>query len=421
MELTIQNLFWLFPAVFFSSIAIVYLARSRKVYEQFVQQAGKRNGHVKGGVIFPQLTLPLENTFVSVREAVMGNRGSKERVVTLALSLDQGKGIDIEIEPRNAMINLMDQLASYRTLELGNPFFDQAYKIHTNDKAVAREFLTPEAQQALLDIKSYQPVMRMSGGNFQLKIPAPLASEQDYDKFIRTGISLASKARHLARSPSVLNVTASRAETVRTQRKKQDFSGLVFFVVFGIFLLSAVKDNFSQFQKPEKVSVRWSQRDFSQWNLLPPKSGNINDEEYAYWQKWCLIMNDGINNRMNVDEGLNRKHRSSYYKALKKKYVARQKMMLEQLSKLIPPERLRLFHEKVISAGFDQIRFYEYLATEKLRDRTRTIKQYHDHPDLKTTDKKLWAAYYEFQSLYPQRTPAENDAIERRLAWFDMI
>ena len=39
----------------------------------------------------------------------------------------------------------------------------------------------------------------------------------------------------------------------------------------------------------------------------------------------------------------------------------------------------------------------------------------------RTSPGKLWDAFHEFESVYPNRDTATNNAIEQRLCWLDMI
>ena len=91
------------------------------------------------------------------------------------------------------------------------------------------------------------------------------------------------------------------------------------------------------------------------------------------------------------------------------------------MSQLEAPERLKTFHEKVIQAGYDQIDFYKDYAQTKENDSQVDFKDLGSNEHLRASDQKLWAAYYDFQALYPSRKKDFNDAIERRLAWFDII
>ncbi len=168
-------------------------------------------------------------------------------------------------------------------------------------------------------------------------------------------------------------------------------------------------------------SKSWPSRDYSQWYPLPSNVGGMDAEEFIYWQKWCGIIENGITNRWNVHEGLNARHENDEYIAIENEYHRRQEKVITQFSDLQPPERLKKFQEYVVNAGNDQIHFYEDYARSKVDNKNKSFNEFLNHADLKTSDQKLWAAYHYFQSLYPSIDKATNDAIEQRLAWFDII
>ncbi len=167
--------------------------------------------------------------------------------------------------------------------------------------------------------------------------------------------------------------------------------------------------------------LSWPGRDYSHWFPLPDQIINMPQEEYAYWQGWCMVMEEGVTNRLNVQKGLDADDQVDNYTAIYAEYRRRQEGMLERLTALVLPERLIGFQEGVISAGRDQLRFYEFYVQSRLSDRTRKLNNFLSHPDLKAGDAKLWEAYHYFQLLYPGINKAGNDAIERRLAEFDII
>jgi hypothetical protein len=165
----------------------------------------------------------------------------------------------------------------------------------------------------------------------------------------------------------------------------------------------------------------WQAKDYSQWYPLPNNTSNMDTEEFAYWRKWCAVIQEGISNRMNAQEQLDKPREPGYYQMIKREYLRRQEEELEKLSALIPPERLKQFQDDVIDAGRDQIRFYEDYASAKIQNPRRKFPEFRTNENLKSSDGKLWAAYHYFQSLYPGVDKATNDAIEQRLAWFDIV
>ncbi len=165
----------------------------------------------------------------------------------------------------------------------------------------------------------------------------------------------------------------------------------------------------------------WSAPDYSHWYPLPSNSSGMAAEEFAYWQKWCILMEEGITNRRHVQEVLDSTYQDKNYEVVYKEYRRRQQDMISRLSQFQPPERLKQFQEDVVNAGNDQIHFYDDYARAKMVNKNVLFKEFSSHADLKAGDEKLWAAYHYFQSLYPSIDKATNDAIEQRLAWFDII
>lgn len=171
----------------------------------------------------------------------------------------------------------------------------------------------------------------------------------------------------------------------------------------------------------ESSTVSWPGRNYQNWYPLPQTVADIDPEEMAYWQSWTAIMEEGITNRMNVHDTLGKPHRAEFYTVLKNEYLRRQDAMLRRLSQLAAPARLESFHDQVLQAGRDQMEFYKTYIQNKLQNPAITFNDLRADEHLKVSDQTLWAAYYNFQALYPARPPNFNDAIEKRLAWFDII
>jgi hypothetical protein len=87
----------------------------------------------------------------------------------------------------------------------------------------------------------------------------------------------------------------------------------------------------------------------------------------------------------------------------------------------VPPARLEAFHDFVVQALNNQLDFYDDFVRRKMENPSVELNQLLQHPNLLACDKKLWAAFYEFARLYPNRDTATNNAIEQRLCWLDLI
>ena len=173
----------------------------------------------------------------------------------------------------------------------------------------------------------------------------------------------------------------------------------------------------------QKVNPQyWPTRDFSQWNAFPANQIVItNPEELGYFQQWIALLNEGIVNRLNMNDALIAKRPSGEYTDVYYFYADRQNEVIRRMRDLYPPERLQAFHDYVVDAAVSQVAFYEDYARQKTDDASLQFNQLLDHPKLKDCDKKLWAAFHEFERVYPDRDAMTNSAIEQRLCWMDLI
>lgn len=173
----------------------------------------------------------------------------------------------------------------------------------------------------------------------------------------------------------------------------------------------------------DKVSPSyWPSRDFSQWNAMPFNQNVILDpEELEYFQRWMVLANEGIVNRLNMHDALLARRPAQEYIEVYDHFSSRQRQVLMSLNALVPPPRLGIFHDDVVAALVSQIDFYDDFVRRKTENPSVELAQLLEHPKLVDCDKKLWAAFYEFARLYPNRDAATNNAIEQRLCWLDLI
>ena len=210
-------------------------------------------------------------------------------------------------------------------------------------------------------------------------------------------------------------------------RKYMGFRLVAIFIGIALGIVSGYwKDNHKSKStavapSPKISSQYWPSRIFKNWYPLPENISGMDSQELAYWKIWCAIMEIGISNRMNVQEALDADNKTDEYFAVNNKYRQSQEYMIQRLSDLPQPERLKPFHQYVLSAADDQMRFYEEYTKARAGNKNVKFEEFRENADLKAGDQKLWDAYHNFQSLYPSRDKATNDAIERRLAWFDII
>lgn len=166
----------------------------------------------------------------------------------------------------------------------------------------------------------------------------------------------------------------------------------------------------------------WPTRDFSQWNVFPYEQNAVVDsEELEYFYRWVGVVNEGIVNRLNMNDALLAKRPSQEYVEAYYYFANKQNVIIRRLREIYPPDNLMVFQNLVIQAVNDQIDFYDDYSRQKSINPSLTLKEFLKHPKLKACDQKLWAAYYEFQRLYPNRDTETNNAIEQRLCWMDLI
>ncbi len=165
----------------------------------------------------------------------------------------------------------------------------------------------------------------------------------------------------------------------------------------------------------------WPDKNYKGWYPLPVNEPNIDYQEMQYWKAWVMIIEEGITNRMNMHDVMNANYKAGSYSSLFSKYQQLQEDVLYKLSQLEVPERLKPFHAFVMKAGPDQISFYSQYAQIKESNLATSFNDVSENNYLKVSDKALWDAYHDFQALYPSRSQAFNDSIEKRLCWFDII
>jgi hypothetical protein len=171
-------------------------------------------------------------------------------------------------------------------------------------------------------------------------------------------------------------------------------------------------------QEMDPISAwNWPSRDYKNW--YPLTQEGIASEEMEFWSKWSATIEEGITNRMNIQDALGTHRISSVYEDILREFIRRQEEVLAKLSVLSVPSRLQIFQDYVLEAGHKQIEFYKEYTKAKIDNPESPFDKNNDQ--LKVSDQRLWDAYHNFQALYPSRSKAFNDAIEQRLCWFDII
>lgn len=181
----------------------------------------------------------------------------------------------------------------------------------------------------------------------------------------------------------------------------------------------------STFKAPDSSHIskdHWPQTSFEGWLPLPIKESVIDHhEELSFFMAWTQVMEEGINNRYNMVTVLNSRRDKNDYWEMFSIFEAKQKKFISNLQKLDVPERLRNFHTQVVDASLYQINLYAKWTEKKAVNPSAKLDEFLNDVNLKRCNELLWAAYYEFQRLYPNRDKPTNDAIEMRLCQFDVI
>ena len=166
----------------------------------------------------------------------------------------------------------------------------------------------------------------------------------------------------------------------------------------------------------------WPKYDYTNYYPFPFKDSSIDHiDELSYFREWMKIMEEGGANRLNIHKALSVQRPREEYLEIEKIYAEKQEIFFSQLNTLTPPDRLKSFHETVISAAQDQIVFWDEFVQKKYEKPKLQLGDVLNHPRLQDCNKKLWQSYYIFRDLYPQRDLKTNDAIEQRLCLFDLI
>lgn len=219
----------------------------------------------------------------------------------------------------------------------------------------------------------------------------------------------------------------------RAYKQRASFQVFVFFMGVALVIFNGIlrwdrketprSKMTASMDHAQKVSPSyWPGRDFSQWNAMPVDQNVIADpEELAYFQRWMVIANEGIVNRLNMHDALLVERPAIEYVEVYEYFADRQRLMLTRLNAFVPPATLEVFHDHVVAALNSQIDFYDDFVRRKTENPSVEFSEYREHPKLVDCDKKLWAAFYEFARIYPNRDATTNNAIEQRLCWLDII
>jgi len=168
---------------------------------------------------------------------------------------------------------------------------------------------------------------------------------------------------------------------------------------------------------PQYWPVRISPHHFP----LPVKSGALNDqEERIYFQQVLSLLEEGLSNRMNIDDALKTRKKEEDYWALYEFYRERQSSVIERLENIEIPGRFQEFHTRVLKAAYHQLIFYERFTSDKIQDPSLKLEDLLQDRDLKASGNLLHEAFAVVIALCPDLDPTMRQALESRLCWFDI-
>ena len=170
------------------------------------------------------------------------------------------------------------------------------------------------------------------------------------------------------------------------------------------------------------TATNWPERDWSTWHPLPLEGSVIDrSDELQYFRGLLALLEEGANNRLNMQAALRAPRPADAYGALHQVYRQRQSALLVRLGDLTAPARLHGVHRHVVVATEGQIAFFDAFVAAKAKDPTVDLARMLDHAAGVTASRALRTAWDEVRALYPTLDHATSDAIERRLDQFDAL
>jgi hypothetical protein len=170
------------------------------------------------------------------------------------------------------------------------------------------------------------------------------------------------------------------------------------------------------------TAAHWPERDWSAWHPLPAESGSIDRaDERQYFRGLLPLLEEGANNRLNMQAALRATRPAEEYRAVHHAYRQRQTALLARLGGLAAPARLRGIHGHVVVATEQQLVFFDAFVAAKVKDPVVDLSRMLDHAGGVTASRALQAAWDEVRALYPTLDLATGNAIQRRLDQLDAL
>jgi hypothetical protein len=144
-------------------------------------------------------------------------------------------------------------------------------------------------------------------------------------------------------------------------------------------------------------------------------------DEGAYLERVTALLDEAIAARVNLDRTLRARRSAAEYERALEQFRSQQLAFAITLGRLDVPPRLIPFHERLLAASTEQVRFYAAFVAAKTRDADLEIGTMIDHPALRASRGDLRAAWDHVSRLYPALDRQVEAVIEGRLTWFDVI
>lgn len=165
--------------VVFPLLIIMSLWRYRIIKQLMQRQALKRGGTVIGSRLLPVLKF----SYRTIPVVVTSVPGSKYRQAKTSVNctLRAPAAADLTIV-RDSMATRLGKAIRSSDVELGSDEFDRQFVIQTMNESIARNLLTFQLQQKLLEMKQEKPRILLRGTQLTVHIPRVVKTEEAYDR-----------------------------------------------------------------------------------------------------------------------------------------------------------------------------------------------------------------------------------------------
>lgn len=217
------------------------------------------------------------------------------------------------------------------------------------------------------------------------------------------------------------------SEQMMLAAKKKQAVQLIAALVAGMIIFPLLTQSLPWIFKSPKLESKigenyWPERNFETFPGLPAMGGTIeNPEEILYLSQVLRLLELGASNRMNMDAVLKTRRSEEKYWDAFAVYQEKNREILSKLRLLSSPEPLQEFHAHLQTAALAQLEFYAAFVHAKVEDSSADLKTQLNHPALETCNRELTAAFEALQKHYPNLDAQSQQAIQGRLAWFNIL